>query len=97
MSVEADKGPGDGRSIENPTEPQGLPDELDEAVRSDADNAPPVQGEETDDVGSEGEKVSEAGEGLVTGYKVLEDACTVEIEEGASGLDVPIDECREVA
>jgi cell fate regulator YaaT (PSP1 superfamily) len=37
------------------------------------------------------------GEGLVTGYKVLDDACTVEIEEGAAGLDVPIDECREVA
>ena len=37
------------------------------------------------------------GEGLVTGYKVLDDACTVELEEGAAGLDVPIDECREVA
>jgi cell fate regulator YaaT (PSP1 superfamily) len=37
------------------------------------------------------------GEGLVTGYKVLEDACTVELEEGAAGLEVPIDECREVA
>jgi cell fate regulator YaaT (PSP1 superfamily) len=36
------------------------------------------------------------GEGLVTGYKVLEDACTVELEEGAAGLDVPIDECSEV-
>jgi cell fate regulator YaaT (PSP1 superfamily) len=37
------------------------------------------------------------GEGLVTGYKVLEDVCTVEIEEGAAGMDVPIDDCREVA
>jgi cell fate regulator YaaT (PSP1 superfamily) len=37
------------------------------------------------------------GEGVVTGYKVLEDACTVEIEEGAPGLDVSIDECRETA
>jgi cell fate regulator YaaT (PSP1 superfamily) len=37
------------------------------------------------------------GEGLVTGYKVLEDACTVEFEEGKTGLDVAIDECREVA
>jgi cell fate regulator YaaT (PSP1 superfamily) len=37
------------------------------------------------------------GEGLVTGYKVLDDACTVEFEEGKAGLDVSIDECREVA
>jgi cell fate regulator YaaT (PSP1 superfamily) len=37
------------------------------------------------------------GEGLVTGYNVLEDTCTVEIEEGAGGLDVLIDDCREVA
>ncbi len=37
------------------------------------------------------------GEGLVTGYKVFEDLCTVELEEGAAGLDVFIDECREVA
>jgi len=37
------------------------------------------------------------GPGVVTGYKVLEDACTVELEEGATGLDVLIDECREVA
>jgi cell fate regulator YaaT (PSP1 superfamily) len=36
------------------------------------------------------------GEGVVTGYNVLEDACTVELEEGAAGLDVLIDECREV-
>lgn len=37
------------------------------------------------------------GEGVVTGYKVLEDACMVEVEEGAPGVDVPIDECRETA
>ena len=37
------------------------------------------------------------GEGLVTGYGVLEDVCTVELEEGAASLDVPIDECRELA
>jgi cell fate regulator YaaT (PSP1 superfamily) len=37
------------------------------------------------------------GEGVVTGYKVLDDACTVELEEGEAGLDVRIDECREMA
>lgn len=37
------------------------------------------------------------GVGVVTGYKVLEDACTVELEEGESGVDLPIDDCREVA
>ena len=37
------------------------------------------------------------GEGLVTGYNVLEDTCTVELQEGDAGLDVLIDECREVA
>ena len=37
------------------------------------------------------------GEGVVTGYKVMEDACTVEFEEGAAGIDVAVDECREVA
>jgi cell fate regulator YaaT (PSP1 superfamily) len=36
------------------------------------------------------------GQGVVTGYKVLDDACTVELEEGAAGLDVLIDQCREV-
>lgn len=36
------------------------------------------------------------GEGVVTGYKVFEDACTVELGEEGAGLDVPIDECREV-
>ena len=37
------------------------------------------------------------GIGVVTGYKVLEDACTVDLEEGDRGLDVAVDECREVA
>jgi cell fate regulator YaaT (PSP1 superfamily) len=37
------------------------------------------------------------GEGLVTGYKVMDDACTVEFEEGKADLDVAVDECREVA
>jgi len=37
------------------------------------------------------------GEGLVTGYKVMEDACTVQLEEAETGLDVAIDECRELA
>ena len=44
---------GDGRSIENPD---------DSEVRDDA----PVKGETADDAGSEGERVSEPGEGLVT-------------------------------
>lgn len=35
------------------------------------------------------------GVGVVTGYKVVDDTCTVEFEEGASGQDVPIDDCRE--
>ena len=66
MSVVGDDGPGDGRSIENPTEPSDMPDQLEEAVRSDADHAPPVRGKDTDDAGRSGEKVSKAGEGLVT-------------------------------
>ena len=57
--------PGDGRSIENPTETSDMPDELEAAVRSDA-NAEPVEGEATDDVGSSGERVSKPGDGLVT-------------------------------
>ena len=57
----AESAHGDGRSIENPI---GNSDELDEAVRSDADNQP-VEGETADDVGSDGETVSQAGEGLV--------------------------------
>ncbi len=42
-----------------------MPDELEDAVRSDADNQP-VEGETPDDAGREGERVSEPGEGLVT-------------------------------
>jgi hypothetical protein len=45
---------GDGRSIENPSQP------------SDAQDEEPVKGKDPDDVGSEGERVSEPGEGLVT-------------------------------
>jgi cell fate regulator YaaT (PSP1 superfamily) len=37
------------------------------------------------------------GIGVVTGYKVLEDTCTVDLEEGDAGIDLPIDECRELA
>ena len=37
------------------------------------------------------------GVGVVTGYKVLEDACTVELEGGDGGVDLPVDECRELA
>jgi hypothetical protein len=62
----AESGAGDGRSIENPTESSDMPDELEEAVRSDADHAEPVDGEASGDAGSEGEKVSEAGDGLTT-------------------------------
>jgi len=36
------------------------------------------------------------GGGVVTAYHVLEDTCTVEIEDGES-FDVSIDDCREVA
>jgi hypothetical protein len=52
--MNADKGPGDGRSIENPD---------DEARGEDQE---PVKGETSDAAGSEGERVSEPGEGLVT-------------------------------
>jgi cell fate regulator YaaT (PSP1 superfamily) len=37
------------------------------------------------------------GVGVVTGYKVLEDLCTVELEEGEKTLDLPIEACQEVA
>jgi hypothetical protein len=37
------------------------------------------------------------GEGIVTAYNVLEDACTVDFGDGASARDILIDECREVA
>jgi hypothetical protein len=64
--VAAESGPGDGRSIDNPTEVSDMPAELEESVRSDADHAHPVEGEAADDVGAEGETVSEPGDGLVT-------------------------------
>ena len=47
-----DKGPGDGRSIENPD-------------TSEAGEERPVRGKTADGVGEEGERVSEPGEGLV--------------------------------
>jgi cell fate regulator YaaT (PSP1 superfamily) len=37
------------------------------------------------------------GPGVVTGYKPLEDLCTVDLETGDAGVDIGIDECREVA
>ena len=51
---ETDAGPGDSRSIENPQTPS-----------DDAPENEPVRGETPADAGSEGEKVSDAGEGLV--------------------------------
>jgi hypothetical protein len=36
------------------------------------------------------------GGGVVTGYQVLADTCTVE-PEGGDSFDVSIDDCREVA
>jgi cell fate regulator YaaT (PSP1 superfamily) len=36
------------------------------------------------------------GHGVVTGYKVLEDTCTVDLEGGEADVDLAIDECREV-
>jgi cell fate regulator YaaT (PSP1 superfamily) len=44
-------------------------------------------------VGSQVETPS--GVGLVTGYKVLEDACTVELD--GSPVEIAIDDCRELA
>ena len=49
-----DRGPGDGRSIENPDEEPDLQEE------------PPVEGEAPADAGNQGEQVSEPGDGLVT-------------------------------
>jgi hypothetical protein len=49
-----DTGPGDGRSIENPDDETRTQDEE------------PVKGKKPGDAGSEGERVSEPGEGLVT-------------------------------
>ena len=57
---------GDSRSIENPAGASDMPDELEEAVRSDADHGEPVAGERSSDAGSQGETVSEPGDGLVT-------------------------------
>jgi cell fate regulator YaaT (PSP1 superfamily) len=37
------------------------------------------------------------GPGVVTGYKPLEDLCTVDLEGGDAGVDIGIDECREAA
>ena len=51
-----DQPPGDSRSIENP--------DAEEAMEIPAEE--PVRGENADDVGEEGESVSEPGEGLVT-------------------------------
>jgi hypothetical protein len=80
---ETSEAQGDGRSIENPeanpTDPSDMPDELEEAVRSDVGEQP-VSGERPGDggaggepgdgddgsAGDEPERVSEPGEGLVT-------------------------------
>jgi cell fate regulator YaaT (PSP1 superfamily) len=37
------------------------------------------------------------GPGVVTGYKPLEDLCTVDLEGGDAAVDIGIDECREAA
>ena len=37
------------------------------------------------------------GVGLVTGYTVLEDTCSVQLEGAPAPVDLPIDECRELA
>jgi hypothetical protein len=34
--------------------------------------------------------------GVVTGYTVLEDTCTVELEGEEVGTEISIDECREL-
>jgi cell fate regulator YaaT (PSP1 superfamily) len=36
------------------------------------------------------------GQGVVTGYKPLEDLCTVELEGGDAAVDLQIDTCREL-
>ena len=38
-----------------------------------------------------------AGVGVVTGYTVLEDSCSVTLEDGDHVVDVPIDAARELA
>ena len=75
----AESGPDDGRSIDNPTEASDMPDELEQAVRSDADEQP-VEGESSDDAGSSGERVSQPGEGLVTEEGVNEPGTKAEPE-----------------
>jgi cell fate regulator YaaT (PSP1 superfamily) len=37
------------------------------------------------------------GVGVVTGYKVLEDMCTVELGDDEISVDLPVGDCREVA
>ena len=74
---------GDSRSIENPTEVSDMPEELEEAVRSDADHGEPVKGEAPSTAGSEGETVSEPGDGLVTEEGVNERAT----KPGTEGSD----------
>ena len=76
----AESAPGDGRSIDNPTEVSDMPDELDEAVRSDADEQP-VEGETSGDAGSSGERVSKPGEGLVTEEGVNEPGTRAEQDD----------------
>ncbi len=38
-----------------------------------------------------------AGAGRVTGYTVLADTCTIELDRGGQSVELPIDECRELA
>ena len=71
---------GDGRSIDNPTETSDMPEELEEAVRSDVGERP-VEGESGGDAGSEGERVSEPGEGLVTEEGVNEPGTQAEQDD----------------
>ena len=80
----AEDGPGDGRAIENPTDTSDMPDELERAVRSDADRQP-VEGREPGKVGSSGEKVSEPGEGLVTEEGVNEPGTQAEDDAAPAG------------
>ena len=37
------------------------------------------------------------GVGRVTGYTVLEDTCSVELENSSSAVEIPIDDCHELA
>ena len=37
------------------------------------------------------------GAGRVTGYTVLEDTCTVELDGATAPVEIPVDECRELA